>query len=181
MSARTTRNILIVLGTAAMGGILGFLLLRTTPSSSPEERLVARHRGTRLTQTTIIRTPFPQFISELHAKYPAWRVGFDTQTVTLRSPDGRTSLYVSPGYYNPDSVWKDLGSSEQWTTLVVTRPVGVPDFFGADTPSGGEMVVDIPVKYWGRADRHGFALKLETLPSWLSDLYRERTGAKAKR
>ena len=143
-----------------------------------ESRVVTRERSFKLQETTIHKLPFPEFVTRLRNQFPKWRVGFRDQTVTFTSPDGSSTILASPGTYNPEPGWTVLGSSEEWSTVIIIRPVSWTDWFRRQVKPTGTMVVDIPLLYWGKPDKHGFALKLDKLPPWLSQIYETRTGSK---
>ncbi len=171
---------------ALVGGIAVFTTLAIYLDREPqspfqaEMRIVGRTRSASFEETTIHKVPFAEFVTRLRDLYPNWKVGFRDQTITFRSPDGTRSLWASPGYYNPEPEWTDLDSSDGWSTLIMSRPVSWTDWLRTQKMTKGTMVVDIPLSYWGQPDKFGFSLKLDKLPSWLSEIYTSRTGIQPK-
>lgn len=163
------------LGALAFAALFG-LVRSGLLDSGPEVRLVSRERSTVFVETSIVKVPFHEFVGLVRDRFPGWRIGFTGHEITFRSATGSETAVVQPGSINPDSRWKDLGDAEQWSTLFIQRPVRLWDWLVPQSPGGTTWVVDIPRRYWGGRDSHGFELKLESLPTWLSDLYRSRTG-----
>jgi len=159
--------------------LLAGLMLSGLGAARPEVRLVSRERSSLFLETSIVKVPFHEYLSIVRDRYPGWRIGFSEHEITFRSPGGREVVVVRPGTVNPDSRWKDLGESDQWSTLFLQRPPRLWDWLVPQVPGGTTQVIDIPWRYRAQRDRHGFELKLDSLPDWLSDLYRQRTGMEA--
>lgn len=175
MRRRTTLLIGVVVLVGA--GVAAWTVLSHSPH---EVRLVSRDKMSRFSEISIHKVRFPEFVTEVRNANPRWKVGFRDQTMTFTSPDGATTLWVSPGTYNPEPIWTDLGSSEEWTTVIHIRPLSFLDILRPQVRTGGTTVVDIPPRYWGKRDRNGFTLKLEQLPTWAAELYRSRTQGAAR-
>ncbi len=159
--------------------LLARLMVSGLGAAGPEVRLVSRERSTLFLETSIVRVPFREFVGVVRDRYPGWRIGFSEHEITFRSAGGHDVVVVQPGTVNPDSRWNNLGDSEQWSTLFLQRPPRLWDWLVPQVSGGATQVVDIPLRYRGLRDRHGFELKLDSLPDWLSDIYRQRTSLKA--